>query len=226
MGFLRRLGPAGTTQKRSWPVTLTAEVRGGAVLLRPISLADEHRYLALQVRNADWLAPWSATTPEDPEVRMTSAGFRAGTRAMLRQARRGGSMPWLIWFAPRTSESPGGAQSEAFRLVGQLTVGPIIGGSARTTSMGYWMDEDHAGRGIMTAAASAALDHLLDVRGLHRVEIAVRPENSRSLRVVEKLGLREEGLRPRYLHIGGSWADHRVFAITAEEPRRWTSRRS
>jgi len=34
---------------------------------------------------------------------------------------------------------------------------------------------------------------------------------------VEKLGFREEGLRPRYLHIDGAWRDHLVFALTAEE---------
>lgn len=35
--------------------------------------------------------------------------------------------------------------------------------------------------------------------------------------MVEKLGFREEGLRPRYLHIDGAWRDHLVFALTAEE---------
>ncbi|WP_261623398.1 GNAT family N-acetyltransferase [Nesterenkonia marinintestina] len=219
----RRRGSGRGSAQPHWPVTLTAEAGDGAVLLRPISLADEHRYLALQLRNHDWLAPWSATTPEHPGTGVTSAGFRAGTRALLKQARRGASMPWLIWFAPRDAGRTGAPPE--FGLVGQLTVGPIIGGSARSTSIGYWMDEAHAGRGIMTAAVAAAVDHLLDVRGLHRVEIAVRPENLRSLRVVEKLGLREEGLRLRFLHIGGAWADHRIFAITAEEPRAWASPR-
>ncbi|WP_030559173.1 GNAT family N-acetyltransferase, partial [Streptomyces exfoliatus] len=44
--------------------------------------------------------------------------------------------------------------------------------------------------------------------------------------VVEKLGFREEGLRPRYLHIDGAWRDHLIYALTAEEVpdgllRRW-----
>ena len=48
----------------------------------------------------------------------------------------------------------------------------------------------------------------------------------RSRRVVEKLGFREEGLRPRYLHIDGGWRDHLVYALTADEVpegmlRRW-----
>jgi ribosomal-protein-alanine N-acetyltransferase len=62
-----------------------------------------------------------------------------------------------------------------------------------------------------------AIDYLLLEGGLHRVEVDIRPENAASLRVVEKLGLREEGLKQRFIHIAGAWADHRSFAITKEE---------
>jgi len=55
------------------------------------------------------------------------------------------------------------------------------------------------------------------VAGLHRLEIAIRPENAASLRVVEKLGLASIGVAPRYLHIDGDWRDHRIFAVTTEE---------
>ena len=58
---------------------------------------------------------------------------------------------------------------------------------------------------------------LLLQAGLHRIEIAIRPENSNSLRVVEKLGIREIGFAPLFLHIDGAWRDHRLFAITVEE---------
>jgi ribosomal-protein-alanine N-acetyltransferase len=61
------------------------------------------------------------------------------------------------------------------------------------------------------------IDYLFDVGQLHRVEIDIRPENTPSLRVVEKLGLREEGLKKRFIHIDGDWRDHRIFAITREE---------
>jgi ribosomal-protein-alanine N-acetyltransferase len=66
--------------------------------------------------------------------------------------------------------------------------------------------------------------------GLHRVEICIRPENRNSRRVVEKLGFREEGLRPRFLHIDGAWRDHLVYVLTAEEVpaglmHRWRSSR-
>jgi ribosomal-protein-alanine N-acetyltransferase len=59
----------------------------------------------------------------------------------------------------------------------------------------------------------------MDDIGLHRVEIDIRPENLPSLRVVEKLGLRQEGLKERFIHIDGAWRDHKIFAITAEEKK-------
>lgn len=62
-----------------------------------------------------------------------------------------------------------------------------------------------------------ACDYVFQVMGLHRVEICVRPENTKSLRVVEKLGLAEEGMRPAYLHIDGQWRDHRVFRLLADD---------
>jgi ribosomal-protein-alanine N-acetyltransferase len=60
-------------------------------------------------------------------------------------------------------------------------------------------------------------DHLFAQLQLHRVEIAIRPENAASLRVVEKLGFTEIGTAPRFLHIAGDWRDHRVFQLLAED---------
>jgi [ribosomal protein S5]-alanine N-acetyltransferase len=45
----------------------------------------------------------------------------------------------------------------------------------------------------------------------------VRPENVRSLRVLAKLGFREEGLLRRYLEVDGDWRDHLVLAVTTED---------
>ena len=101
-------------------------------------------------------------------------------------------------------------------LVGQLTVGGITWGSLRSAYIGYWVDEAVAGRGIMPTAVAMATAYCFAL-GLHRVEINIRPENTASRRVVEKLGFRPEGLRPKYLHIDGDWRDHLSFALTVDE---------
>ncbi len=69
----------------------------------------------------------------------------------------------------------------------------------------------------MPISVAIAIDHLFTEVGLHRVEIDIRPENTASLRVVEKLGLRQAGVKERFIHIDGHWRDHVVFAITSEE---------
>ena len=49
------------------------------------------------------------------------------------------------------------------------------------------------------------------------LELGIRPENAASIAVARKLRMREEGLRPNFLHIDGAWRDHRLFALTREQ---------
>ncbi len=102
-------------------------------------------------------------------------------------------------------------------FAGQVTVNNIVRGSAQFASIGYWLDREFAGRGVMPTAVAMVIDHCFAEVGLHRIEICIRPENTNSLRVVEKLEIREIGYAPRFLHIDGDWRDHRIFAITVEE---------
>ena len=74
----------------------------------------------------------------------------------------------------------------------------------------------------MPEALVAVFGHAFDRVGLHRLQISIIPRNSASRRVVEKLGVRYEGLAEGYLRIAGVWEDHMRFGITAEE---WEERR-
>ena len=180
-----------------WPVTLAE----GRVGLRPIRSADATTWAEVRRRNAAWLRPWEATTPPGHGPPPTST--RAMIRDLTRQAKEGRLLPFVVTYDAR--------------LVGQLTVSGIAWGSACWAQVGYWVDRDHAGRGIIPTAVGMATDHCLFTMALHRIEVAIRPENTASLRVVEKLGFRHEGHAPRYLHIDADWRDHLIFALTAEE---------
>ena len=184
-----------------WPATLSY----GSVGLRPIKQRDRQAWNEVRARNREWLTPWEASNPE-PGGRLPS--FSEMVRALNDQARAGSALPFVI-----TETDDDGVA----RLAGQLTVSNIIWGSAMMATAGYWVDRDRAGRGLVPTALALATDHCFQNLGLHRMEINIRPENAPSLRVVEKLGFRDEGLRPKYLHINGVWADHRSFALTADE---------
>lgn len=171
------------------------------VRLRPIAQSDRHTWRRVRQANAAWLGPWDATAPSNSQAQPRS--FAAMVRTMRREARAGRQLPFVV--------------EVDRRFVGQLTVSNVLRGSAQLASVGYWIDEAYAGRGVITRAVAMAVDHCFGPVGLHRIEVAIRPENHSSLRVVEKLGFHEVGLAPRYLHIDGDWRDHRLFALTTEE---------
>jgi ribosomal-protein-alanine N-acetyltransferase len=183
--------------RRAWPVVLT----DGRVGIRPISRRDAAEWSEVRRRNEAWLRPWEATVPGPGDGPPPT--FAAMVRRLRADARAGRALPFVITYDGR--------------LVGQLTVSAIVWGSARSAALGYWIDERVAGRGVTPTAVALAVDHCFSGLGLHRVEIAIRPENAASLRVVDKLGLREEGMRRGLLHIDGAWRDHRCFAVTHEE---------
>ena len=188
-----------------WPVRLTE----GEVTLRPLETGDGRAWRDLRVRNAAWLQPWEATVP--PGTPGQPPTFRQMVRRLNRMARDGQTMPFAV-------EVDG-------VFAGQVTVSNIVRGSAQFASIGYWIDREHAGRGIMPLCVAMVIDHCFFGAGLHRIEIAIRPENTNSLRVVEKLGMKEFGYAERYLHIDGAWRDHRQFAVTIEEcPRGMVAR--
>jgi ribosomal-protein-alanine N-acetyltransferase len=106
-------------------------------------------------------------------------------------------------------------------LVGRASLGRIEWGPERGGTLGYWVANHVAGQGIAPAAVVLLCEYAF-AEGLHRIEIAIRPENAASLAVVRKLQLREEGMRASYLFIDGAWRDHRIFAVTASEKRTGT----
>ena len=169
--------------------------------LRPISPKDRENWRRTRRANAAWLVRWDATAPSRSHAQPRS--FTSMVRQMRAEARAGRQLPFAVEYDGR--------------FVGQVTVSNIVRGSAQFASIGYWIDQAFAGRGIIPRAVAMAIDHAFGPVGLHRIEVAIRPENVSSLRVVEKLGIKEIGFAPRFLHIDGDWRDHRIFAITREE---------
>jgi ribosomal-protein-serine acetyltransferase len=64
----------------------------------------------------------------------------------------------------------------------------------RATALGYWLAETHQGRGFMTLACRAYIDHAFRELGLNRVEIRAATENRRSRAIPGRLGFQLEGV--------------------------------
>lgn len=187
-------GPRG----KLWPVRLEHD----RFALRPLRYSDLNAWRSVRTRNRDWLKPWDPTNELSWPARHSTLAFYR----LRRDSRIAGHEMRLL---PFVIEHRGA-------LVGQVNVGPIQWGSARTADLGYWVDERVAGQGIAPAAVALAVRYAFD-GGLHRVHAAIAPENVASIRVVEKLGMRLEATYRNYLDIDGEWRDHLGFALTVDD---------
>lgn len=184
------------TRTDHWPVIL----QHGDVTLRPLKTSDAAMWEDLRRENENWLKEWEATPPL-PSLEQAPT-FRQVARRMRRDARHGICMPFVVEYQKQ--------------FVGQLNVNNIVYGSLREANFGYWIAEKFANRGIMTTAAALVTDYLIFTVKLHRVEIAIRPENGPSNTLMQKLGFEFEGVRKGFLHINHEWRDHNIYVMTSE----------
>jgi [ribosomal protein S5]-alanine N-acetyltransferase len=185
-------------------VPLSTTLSGPRLLLRAPRPSDVPELSALYVRNREHRRSSKPASPVgiDPTSREV-------VRAEVRRHRR----EWRADDAYRFCIFEDGAPA------GGIALGGVQRGGFSNAYLGYWIDIDRQGRGLMTEAVGLVLGFAFEMVGLHRVQVAVMPTNTASRRVVAKAGFREEGLALRYLEIDGRWEDHVLHAITAEEPR-------
>jgi ribosomal-protein-alanine N-acetyltransferase len=181
---------------------------GRRVTLRPLRSHDYDKWIEVRDRCRDWLLPWEPRPAGRPAPAEDRASFEARCAMRERELQLATGYGFGIFVGER--------------LVGELTVSSIQRGPFQNAFVGYWVDQACAGRGYVPEAVVVALAFAFDDLGLHRVEISIIPRNDRSLRVVDKLGIRYEGTAERFLQINGVWEDHCRFAITEEE---WVVRR-
>lgn len=103
------------------------------------------------------------------------------------------------------------------KLIGRIELSGIARGPFQNAYLGYFLDQEHNGKGFATEAVSLCVKYALTQIGLHRIQAGVMPRNVPSIRVLEKAGFRYEGLATKYLKINGKWEDHALYAIIAED---------
>jgi len=147
-------------------------------------------------------------------------------RARLRQ--------WLPWLDFNTDPSHSAAfirsqlglfaagRGAAFGIwVGGAIAGSIdyhdLDATNRRTAMGYWVDAQQSGRGIMTRAARALIAHAFGELALNRIEIRVAPDNAKSRAIPVRLGFREEGTVRQGLWLYDHFVDEVVYGMLAAD---------
>jgi [ribosomal protein S5]-alanine N-acetyltransferase len=161
------------------------------MIVRALTAEDADELAALLAENREWLARNEPVrderffTPDGQRERIESEGSHA--------------------FAILADD----------RIAGMVTISNVVRGPFQSGSLGYWIAEPLAGRGLTTRAVSAVVAIAFGDLSLHRLEAATLVANVPSQRVLEKNGFELIGLARRYLEIAGEWSDHLLFQRTA-----------
>lgn len=180
-------------------------VKGRNVVLRPPRAGDHEAWAALRRGSYAYLQPWEPTWPEDD---LSKAAFKRRLGIYQREMEAGNAWPFFIYTGIDRS------------LAGAITLSNVRRGVAEMGTLGYWIGQPFAGRGLATAAVRAMVGYAFDEMNLHRVEAACVPTNLASRRVLEKSGFELEGQARAYLKINGAWADHLLFGCVNDGPGR------
>ena len=166
--------------------------------LVPLELRDADELFRLTDDNRDYLRQWLPWLDSIKRVEDT----RAFIRAVQAQA----------------------AQNNGAQLAIRLDRGIIgvighhqIDWRNRFTSLGYWVGAPHQGRGVVTAACQAVVNHAFDEARLNRVEIRCAVGNRKSRAIPQRLGFRQEGLLRDAEWLYDHFVDHVVYAMLTRD---------
>lgn len=104
------------------------------------------------------------------------------------------------------------------RVIATCNFSNILMGIFKACHLGYAVDQQHQGQGLMQEVLPVAIDYLFREHGLHRIMACYMPANHRSGALLERLGFEREGYAREYLMINGRWEDHILTALINPAP--------
>jgi RimJ/RimL family protein N-acetyltransferase len=99
-------------------------------------------------------------------------------------------------------------------MIGDLGLHFVGGDQAE---IGYTLSPQHQGHGYAFEAVTAALEYLFTTLEKHRVIARVDPENRRSVRLLERIGMRREAHHISAYPTEDGWSDECVYAMLRQE---------
>lgn len=152
------------------------------------------RVAAFYARNAQHLARWEPRRSKLDDAQVQRLSLQQQAQAFA----EGSAWRWLLL--------PAGEEG---RVIGTVALSGLQLGFHHSAHLGFALDAEVQGRGLMREALETVIDSAFGAwMNLHRLQAACRPENARSLKLLEGLGFRRIGLAERYLCIDGDWRDH------------------
>jgi ribosomal-protein-alanine N-acetyltransferase len=166
-----------------------------------LTILSEHQAPLLQrycLTNRAHLAPWE---PRRDERFFTLEDTRARVRRMQELFAAGQAVHFAV------------LDSAGREMVASCSFSNIVRGVFQACHLGYSVAAAHEGRGLMHEALHAAIAHMFGPMALHRIMASHLPHNTRSARLLARLGFEREGVARAYLYIDGRWQDHVLNAL-------------
>jgi [ribosomal protein S5]-alanine N-acetyltransferase len=167
--------------------------KSSRVTLRLLTGADQDEFLRLATASAALHHPWMSLPATPQEFRAYLARFDHVTAEGLLICLRGTGT-----------------------IAGVVNINSIIRGRFQNGSLSYAAFAATAGQGYMAEGLGLVLRYAFEQLRLHRLEAQIQPGNHASVRLVQRLGFRDEGYSPRLLFIDGAWRGHERWAITSD----------
>jgi ribosomal-protein-alanine N-acetyltransferase len=162
--------------------------------IRRLVAGDAAELAALRTANRAYLERWDPDWA-DPERLYSFRGVRA----------------WI------TDGNHRFAILDGAEIAGMVSLTGISRGSMQTCMVGYFVDEQRAGRGLATRAVGEAVAVAFGELQLHRVEAGTAVANIASQKVLERNGFTLVGLMRKHLQIRGVWVDHLLWETLADD---------
>lgn len=172
------------------------------VYLRPPKASDWNEWVTVRSLNKDHLVPFEPNWSKEYK----SKRYFKKTLAMQSYSWKADHRYCFLIF-----------KLDDNQLIGGININNVCRGSAQFASLGYWLDKQYQGAGYMFEAVSLILKFSFISLKLHRVNASCILRNSRSKKLLERLGFKYEGKAEKYLNINGVWEDHYLFGLNIED---------
>jgi ribosomal-protein-serine acetyltransferase len=169
--------------------------------LRPLREDDAEELHALIERNRDQLAQWLDWASRQSLQGTAEFASRASLAA---EEGRGFECALVV----------------DGRIAGVVGL-PSINRHNDSAEIGYWLDHEHQGRGLMSEAVQAIVTLAFEHLGLHRLEIRADVVNEPSRAIAERLGFSLEGTMRGAYRVGDRYVDDALYALLADDPQRY-----
>lgn len=175
------------------------------LILRSPQIEDAAIFKSFYEKNRSHLSPWE--TVEDLTESSSPHAYEDKIKSWIKEEEQGSAVRFFI-FDKSDTNSP---------LIGFCSFSQICFGYFQACYLGYKIDYEQQGKGLMFEALKEAIRFIFKEIRLHRIMANYMPANAKSKKLLERLGFQVEGFAKNYLLINQRWEDHCLTALSFEQ---------